>query len=209
MWNIQITNLETTTPLFLLISAGLSIVLTIIIFSIYNMLKKVRNKFKKGKKGQKNSHQWRKKSAKAALQKLQNFKYDGQRFSYLRKIDAFVFEEMILSAISQHNGIKIIEANAYTGDGGIDGTFLINSNGKKKKVLIQAKRYSGYINNKHIQEFCGVIDRERASYGLFVHTGKTGKASKEKVCGKVSIISGSELITLLFQGNLPNSLLNL
>ncbi len=63
------------------------------------------------------------------------------QFYYLRGLNAFVFEEMILTALKKH-GFKIIRNKRYTGDGGIDGRAYKND----QHYLIQAKRYRKHIN---------------------------------------------------------------
>lgn len=156
------------------------------------------------KKKSKNSHKWRKKSAKKTLKKLSMFQNNGQMFMYLRSIDPFVFEEMILYALSLRDDVEIIEATRYTGDGGIDGTFIWKTGNYKKKVLIQAKRYRNHINKKHIDDFCVVLANEGADMGMFVHTGRTGKGSKEilKNCHKMRLYSGEKMLSLLFNSKL-------
>ncbi|MBW4640392.1 MAG: restriction endonuclease [Gloeocapsa sp. UFS-A4-WI-NPMV-4B04] len=63
-------------------------------------------------------------------------------------------------------------------DGGLDGRVLITG----KLYLIQAKRYTGHIKSKHIQDFHKVIQHEGAAGGFFIHTGKAGQISKNLVC---------------------------
>jgi len=147
----------------------------------------------------KGSHRWRRKSAKKTFHKLKNFPKNSQKIAYLKKIDPFVFEELILYSVSQREGVKVQVSDRYTGDGGVDGTFHARHNGKKVKVVIQAKRYSGYIKKSHVEEFCEVIDKERADLGLFIHTGKTGKAVHEVHCPKLRMYSGESLIDFLFK----------
>ncbi|WP_192840691.1 restriction endonuclease, partial [Enterobacter hormaechei] len=44
--------------------------------------------------------------------------------NYLRKIDPFVFEELLLEGFEAH-GFRTIRNKRYTGDGGIDGQVII------------------------------------------------------------------------------------
>ncbi len=151
------------------------------------------------------SHKWRRKSANKVLEKIKNME-DRQVFAYLRKIDAFVMEELVLSAFDKREDIKIIRNKRYTGDNGVDGRIYhhTQSNGKsvKRKYLIQVKRYSSYINKKHILEFEKQISEEKAYSGFFVHTGKTSKdimqLSREI---NMDIISGQKLIQLVKYSN--------
>lgn len=138
-----------------------------------------------------NRHKINIKRASIALARLKEIDTPYKQFSYLRKIDPFVFEEMILTAIQRQGG-KVIRNRRYTCDGGIDGKATINGN----KVIIQAKRYSNHILSSHVDDFvhlCSQMNR----YGLFVHTGKTGLKSKELTPKNIDIISGSRLLNLL------------
>jgi len=154
----------------------------------------------------KKSHKWRRKSADRALAKIKNFKFPGQIFLYLRKVDPFVVEEIILNSIEHRQDIKITRNDRYTGDGGIDGRFIltdvIDTKEVQKLYLIQVKRYSSYINAKDVNEFHKQVIVEGAYAGLFVHTGKSGKAVYNELTssGKVKLVSGHKLIDLLIDG---------
>lgn len=152
------------------------------------------------KKKEKGSHKWRRKSANKAFLKVKSFEHPGQVFGYLRKVDPFVVEEIILNAIDQKMDVaEVIRNDRYTGDGGIDGRFVYypNSNKANKQLgIVQVKRYQSYINNKDVEIFEKQIEEENAGIGLFVHTGKTGKASYRKN-SKVIILSGQKLIDLI------------
>ena len=126
-----------------------------------------------------------------ALSKLQQIVLPGQQYAYLRKVDPFIFEEMILSALKKL-GYKIKRNTRYTGDGGIDGMVLVDG----KKVLIQAKRYGKHINPQHVKDF-SLICQGQGCRGLFIHTGITGKESYRSTDGKVKIVSGGKMLDLL------------
>jgi len=132
------------------------------------------------------------KQANKVLSKLSSIDSDGARLNYLRKINHFVFEELLLSAFKK-KGYKIIRNKRYTGDGGIDGQIIKDG----KKILIQAKRYSGYINAEDVVSLGEVVQRKKADEGFFVHTGKTGAKSIEKKPSNITIISGSQLLKLV------------
>lgn len=117
---------------------------------------------------------------------------EAQLLSYLRKIDPFVFEELLLTAFKEQ-GCKIKRNKKYTGDGGLDGQVWIN----KKHYLIQAKRYKAYINKQHMKEFILLNEKEKTE-GLFIHTGKTGKETRLLAReNNIKIISGSSLYSLI------------
>ncbi|HFN4083983.1 TPA: restriction endonuclease, partial [Enterobacter hormaechei] len=120
-----------------------------------------------------------------------------QKINYLRKIDPFVFEELLLEGFEAH-GFRTIRNKRYTGDGGIDGQVIIG----KYRYLIQAKRYRGHIALQHVQEFEKLLKRHNCR-GLFCHTGKTGAGSKSVSIAseRMEIISGQRLIDLLTPGS--------
>ena len=139
----------------------------------------------------KNNHRYRVKSARRVMQKLYEIPTFEQRLAYLRKIDAFVFEELILEAL-ERRGHKIKRNERYTGDGGIDGQCWIQG----QHTLIQAKRYKSHIRLSDVKNFQRLIEQKNC-YGLFVHTGKTGQGVKEINDPKLLVISGKNLIDLV------------
>ncbi|PRZ45339.1 restriction endonuclease [Paraburkholderia fungorum] len=114
---------------------------------------------------------------------------------YLRKINPFVFEELILNVIEDSN-IHIIRNTRYTGDGGIDGAFKLRDIGK---ILIQCKRYKNQINKAHVEDLCQKVREHGCKYGIFVHTGKTGAGSKTiiETHRNVCFVSGETLVKLI------------
>ena len=117
----------------------------------------------------------------------------GQAINYLRKINPYVFEELVLTGFEER-GYKIIRNKRYSGDGGMDGMVIRNG----EEFLVQSKRYTGYISNAHVEAFSRLCTR-RCRKGFFVHTGKTGGKSKDVVSyfGNVDIISGDRLLALI------------
>lgn len=137
-------------------------------------------------------HYRTRKTAKKVYKKLQKMD-KAQIFVYLRKIDPFVFEELLLYSF-QKKGFKVYRNKRYTGDGGIDGKVKIDG----KIRLIQAKRYSGYINMEHVKEFITLCNSEHKG-GFFIHCGKTGSETKMIALNDniIEIISGNKLMTLI------------
>lgn len=128
------------------------------------------------------------------IQKLNSFEHDGAKMNYLRKIDPFVFEELVLSAFEK-KGFRIKRNKKYTGDGGIDGTIFTQAN---EKILIQCKRYKSYVNKKDIYDFHNLLSQKNIKGGYFCHTGKTGKTSLAHFSdSRLRIISGNKLIELI------------
>lgn len=131
--------------------------------------------------------------AQCVLDKLPLLAGDGQRLSYLRKINPYVFEELLLTAF-ECQGYRIKRNKRYSGDGGLDGQIWRD----KQRFLIQAKRYSGVICPSHIVAFGHLVRRERCQ-GLFIHTGRTGTSGRVALSlfPEVELISGQKLIELL------------
>ena len=136
----------------------------IIITSLLLIIKIIKLR-KKGKHMQKIS------AAKNVLNNINNTDKDTKAwlFSYLRQIDPFAFEELILLTFKRR-GFRIYRNKRYTHDGGIDGK--VKKNGEL--FLIQAKRYSDYIKPEHLNDFIKVCRKSRCR-GYFIHTGKSGK----------------------------------
>lgn len=148
-------------------------------------------------------HLYRIKAARRVLNKLKKIKSigdkknennGGQIISYLRKINPYVFEELILTVIEDSN-VRIIRNKRYSGDGGIDGIFKLKNN----KILIQCKRYKGHINNKDVMDLCNKVNLSKFDSGIFVHTGKTGDKARNtmNINNNIVFISGSVLIDLI------------
>lgn len=121
-------------------------------------------------------------------------------FYHLRyKVNPYVFEEMVLTAIEDKT-VKIIRNKSYSGDGGIDGQFIY----QRERWLIQAKKYSHHINPQHVrlhEQICAASKTK----GLFIHTGKTGKQARSR---QVMMVSGHNMIKLLAGQQPLSSLLN-
>lgn len=133
-------------------------------------------------------------TGKKVLGKINNLEHPGAKLNYLKKVDPFVFEELILSAFQQ-KGFKIKRNKKYTGDDGIDGIIWDEN---KRKYLIQAKRYAGYVSRQHIKEFELLVAQRKCFSGFFVHTGKTGKDTyKHFYDSNIHIVSGQRLLKLI------------
>lgn len=117
---------------------------------------------------------------------------DARVIAYLRKINPFVFEELILLAFKEH-GFSVIQNKRYTGDGGIDGR--VNFYGSTWPI--QAKRYSRHVKKSHIDQFAHLIKEKSYPGGIFIHTGRTGKEVRNTYrTGTLIILSGSTMVDL-------------
>lgn len=149
---------------------------------------------------------WRVESSKSALKRIKGIKVPAQVIAYLRKMDHFTFEELILTSINRNTFVDIKRNDRYTGDGGVDGKFYINGN----LFLIQAKRYSGFVKTSDIEDLLQKVRQYNAAGALFVHTGKTSNAALKRYSdGKVFVVSGHAMVTLVQKGKLPLGLLSL
>jgi len=131
--------------------------------------------------------------SKGLLKKLKTFKLP-QMLAYLRKIDPYIFEEILLTAFKEQ-GKKIERNHNYSGDGGLDGKVYLDGN----CYLIQAKRYTGCISTEHVMAFDALISKEKVAGGLFIHTGRTPKSTRKALreCKSTTIVSGQKLVDLI------------
>ena len=139
---------------------------------------------------------WRVKKAKEVLLKIRQFdttKSHTGVINYLKKIDPFVFEELLLTCFKEA-GCKIKRNRRYTGDGGIDGKVWING----KQHLIQAKRYKGHIKKSHVVDFIKLCKKKRKC-GFFIHTGRISRESMALIEkeAKVKNINDEKLVALI------------
>ncbi|MEZ8238632.1 MULTISPECIES: restriction endonuclease [Vibrio] len=126
---------------------------------------------------------------------------DSEKLAYLRKVNPYVFEEMILTALEYH-GYTISRGTKYSNDGGIDGKVKI----KGKWHLIQAKRYSGPIQSSHALNFDKVCQVNQTC-GFFIHTGKTPFRKGRVQLKNSAIVSGTSMLSM-FSKKMPPQLLN-
>jgi restriction system protein len=114
-------------------------------------------------------------------------------------MDPLAFEELLLEAFEQR-GHRVVRNRRYTGDGGVDGEVIING----ERFLVQAKRYRETIRPEHVSDFIALCS-SRGRRGLFIHTGRTGGASRDALAdiSCVKIISGKNLLALLTGAPFP------
>ncbi|EAU9187122.1 restriction endonuclease [Salmonella enterica] len=138
-------------------------------------------------------HRRYRQNAERVLCRLTALDSDGARLKYLRKINPYVFEELLLLAF-ERQGHLVVRNQTYSSDGGLDGQVFIDG----KRWLIQAKRYRRTISPQHIREFGELITREQCC-GFFIHTGRTGRKSVNYLqCWRtIQLISGQRLLDLL------------
>ena len=113
-------------------------------------------------------------------------------FNYLRKVNPYVFEELVLLAYEK-KGYQVKRNERYSGDGGVDGHVVIN----RIAIPVQSKRYAAHIKKQHVAAFEKLLVERNKPYGFFVHTGRTGKGSKGYEYPHVRFVSGNKLIALI------------
>lgn len=147
-------------------------------------------------------HRRRIRQSRRVLTTLRGFKgpnAEAQTFAYLRKIDPFVFEEVVLSAL-EDAGAFVIRNRHYTGDGGVDGRYWLPWAGLRT-IAVQAKRYDSAVSPGQVREFCSLVRREGHAGGLFAHCGRSGPLTYEALRGQpVQLVSGARMLSLLLNG---------
>jgi len=128
-------------------------------------------------------------ASRRVLTQLAALQHEGAVINYLRKVDPFVMEELVLSLL-ESQGLFVLRNRAYTGDGGVDGAFYWPGRGWH---AVQSKRYSSAINPGHARAFRGLVQKHYRG-GVLVHTGRTGDQSQEAMApAGLFLLSGSTL----------------
>ncbi|EFI3550600.1 restriction endonuclease, partial [Escherichia coli] len=70
-------------------------------------------------------HRHYRRKAERVLAQLSSLPEGGAGVKYLRKINPYVFEELLLLAF-ERRGMRVIRNSRYSGDGGLDGQVLID-----------------------------------------------------------------------------------
>lgn len=130
------------------------------------------------------------------LNALKRIPHPAQQMTYCKKINPYVFEEMVLSALAKA-GHKIARSASYSGDNGKDGEVVIRG----QRYYVQSKCYTNHIKAEHVKAFALLCQKKRVK-GLFVHTGKTGKLARTQAMQHVDIISGNRLLKLFTDSHL-------
>ncbi len=113
------------------------------------------------------------------------------------KPDAF---ERLAQRILRESGFKTVKITGRPGDGGIDGTGILQINLITFRVAFQCKRYSSSVGAPHIRDFRGAITG-RFENGLMITTGTiTSEAQKEATRDgalAIDLVDGDRLCDLL------------
>ena len=96
----------------------------------------------------------------------------------LRKMSPDAFERLA-KRILRESGFVKVEVTGKSGDGGIDGTGILQLSLMSFHVLFQCKRYQGSVGPSAIRDFRGAM-MGRTDKGLFITTGTfTSEARRE------------------------------
>lgn len=87
----------------------------------------------------------------------------------LRAIDPSAFERLCQRLLRESGFIKV-EVTGKTGDGGIDGTGILQLSLMSFHVLFQCKRYQGSVGASTVRDFRGAM-MGRTDKGLIITTG--------------------------------------
>ena len=113
--------------------------------------------------------------------------------NYLRQIDPYVFEELVLAALKE-KGFSVRANRKYSGDGGVDGRARKDGT----RYYIQCKCYTGYASLADIRAFIDKCRKDRRK-GFFVNTGLTSAKARETAeeSGIVAMICDESLYNLI------------
>ncbi|APG61790.1 hypothetical protein LPB140_01910 [Sphingorhabdus lutea] len=87
----------------------------------------------------------------------------------LRAMDPYAFERLAQRLLRASGFVKV-EVTAKSGDGGIDGTGILQLSLMSFHVLFQCKRYQGSVGSGAIRDFRGAM-MGRTDKGLIITTG--------------------------------------
>ena len=125
--------------------------------------------------------------------------WKSELLSTIREMEPDAFERLV-QRILRESGFKAVKVTGRPGDGGIDGTGILQLNLITFRVAFQCKRYSGSVGAPHIRDFRGAITG-RFENGLMITTGTiTTEAQKEAMRDgalAIDLVDGDRLCDLL------------
>lgn len=122
------------------------------------------------------------------------FSYDDTNFPIqdLDSLTGYEFEEFIKSLFDKMG--YITEPTKLSGDQGAD--LIINKFGRK--TVVQAKRYSGKVPNKSVQEVTASIAHYKADNGIVITTSEfTAPAIELAISNNIKLIDRQKLEELI------------
>jgi restriction system protein len=113
----------------------------------------------------------------------------SRRIQYLRQLDPFVFEEVVLDTFQRHGWI-VIRNRRYTGDGGIDGRVYNGGHW----YGVQCKRIAGDVLPHVLLKFEKDLKKNGLRKGFFVHTGRLAATAFENTPPCITVISPPQVV---------------
>ncbi len=95
--------------------------------------------------------------------------WKDQLLTKLKSIDPGAFERLAQRLLRESGFVKV-EVTGKTGDGGIDGTGILQLSLMSFHVLFQCKRYQGSVGSAAVRDFRGAM-MGRTDKGLIITTG--------------------------------------
>jgi restriction system protein len=134
------------------------------------------------------------------VRQFQGEALSARTIGYLRRLDPFVFEEVVLTCLEE-SGAAVWRSSRYTGDGGVDGHVHLPQLGW---APIQVKRFCGHVCRSDVFDFYELLERRRCKAGLFVHSGKTSEDLRGVLRStQVILFSGEKLAQLVRRSSTP------
>lgn len=125
--------------------------------------------------------------------------WEALLISTLTKISPDAFERLS-QRILRESGFTTVEVTGRSGDGGIDGTGILQLNLITFPVAFQCKRYQGSVGASAIRDFRGAI-MGRCEKGLFITTGTFTSHAMDEArrdgALAIDLVDGSRLCDLL------------
>lgn len=123
--------------------------------------------------------------------------WENEMLDIIKKIDPGDFERLC-QRILRESGFIQVNVTGRSGDGGIDGTGIIQMSGFVSfRVIFQCKRYQGTISSAEIREFKGTMSG-RSDKGLFITTGTFSRDAKQEAirnsATSIDLIDGIALV---------------
>lgn len=100
---------------------------------------------------------------------LESLDWRDQLLEVLRSMDPSAFERLSQRLLRESGFVKV-EVTGRSGDGGIDGTGILQLSLMSFHVLFQCKRYQGSVGSGAVRDFRGAM-MGRTDKGLIITTG--------------------------------------
>lgn len=113
----------------------------------------------------------------------------------LRKMEPSAFERLCQRLLRESGFVKV-EVTGRSGDGGIDGTGILQLSLMSFHVLFQCKRYQGSVGSGAVRDFRGAM-MGRSDKGLIITTGTFSPDARREAtrdgAPPIDLIDGEEL----------------